>query len=648
MIRLLQIKIKRLQSYPEYSNNKNYITKEALHLRISKKIYFLLPILVATILCLSLLLILREKTGLTGDTTTLSDEPGLSVDTTDTSSNLSDFVIENGVLLEYKGNGGDVVIPGNITKISAGAFANTALKKIVIPGNVKELKEWTLSGCVVEKVIISEGVTKIGSESFWDIICDTIEIPASVTLIENFAFAFSTVSNIKGSSENQYYKDIDGVLFTRDGTTLVRYPSAKSGIEYTIPDSVTQIRNGAFSYNKNIQKVFIPQSVTSIGAFAFNRCENLEFVNIPENIKILEECTFQLCKSLKSIYIPDSVEVIGRYAFNECVSLSDVTLPNGLKTIDTCAFNNCARLKSIIIPQSVTKIGFSAFYGCSSLSDVSLPETADVESQAFKGTLWQTTRAQEFVIENGVLKEYSGAGGDVVIPEGVVQFYAAHDFKFFEVSSITLPSTFNHDQAFPMLRQITDKIYVSKDNKNFINVDGVIFTPDMKTLVAYNLRSEAYAIPDGVEIIGLLAFYECSHLTKLTIPDSIKEIKYYAFYGCNSLTDIDVKQDGRVIQFGDGYFDVPWLNTGGFVIEDGVIIDYVGIGGNVVIPDGVTAIAANAFENARIKSIKIPDSVKSIGKEAFKNCFWLYTVELPENISIGEDAFIGSTLVIFK
>ena len=90
------------------------------------------------------------------------------------------------------------------------------------------------------------------------------KIPATVQEIKNTAFlCCDNLESIECDSD--YFKTIDGVLFTADYKTLVRYPPKKNGTDYVIPDSVI-----------------------NIGRCAFRGCEFLEHIILPDSLIILE------------------------------------------------------------------------------------------------------------------------------------------------------------------------------------------------------------------------------------------------------------------------------------------------------------------------------------------------------------------------
>ncbi|MDY5350075.1 MAG: leucine-rich repeat domain-containing protein [Candidatus Ventricola sp.] len=86
-------------------------------------------------------------------------------------------------------------------------------------------------------------------------------------------------------------------------------------------------------------------------------------------------------------------------------------------------------------------------------------------------------------------------------------------------------------------------------------------------------------------------------------------------------------------------------DANGFVIEDGVLEEYTGPGGEVVIPQGVTRMGDHAFEGCSgLSGVVMPQGVKTIGERAFSGCAGLSSVTIPEGVTeIGESAFSGCT-----
>lgn len=87
------------------------------------------------------------------------------------------------------------------------------------------------------------------------------------------------------------------------------------------------------------------------------------------------------------------------------------------------------------------------------------------------------------------------------------------------------------------------------------------------------------------------------------------------------------------------------INNADFVINDGVLTKYVGNGGDVVIPDGVTSIGAKAFyECSEVTSITFPNTVTDIGDYAFYRCTSITNLVIPSSVKrIGDYAFAECT-----
>ena len=143
-------------------------------------------------------------------------------------------------------------------------------------------------------VTIPHGVTTIGEGAFGG--CEnltSVTIPDSVTSIASGPFTFcSKLTEIRVSAGNTHFKSEDGILFTADRKTLVQVPAGKGLTEYTIPDSVTTIGEGAFGSCTSLTSVTIPESVTTIGREAFTFCFSLTSVTIPESVTTIGERAF--------------------------------------------------------------------------------------------------------------------------------------------------------------------------------------------------------------------------------------------------------------------------------------------------------------------------------------------------------------------
>ncbi|MBQ8566969.1 MAG: leucine-rich repeat protein [Clostridia bacterium] len=221
---------------------------------------------------------------------------------------------------------------------------------------------------------IPEGVTEISDNAFYGAKF-VKEIKITKTLKNINENTFSMCDSIEGftvDGENADFKSIDGVLFSKDGTKLIRYPVAKKVSSYTIPNGVNSIEKHAFDRCSTLKSITIPKTVNKIGAFAFRRCTNLESIEIPDGVTKLEGETFSSCSALRTVTLPDSIKTFGEGEFQNCTKLVSIKLPDGLTAMGESAFFNCKALKSINIPEGLTKIENYAFHSCSSLQKIEL------------------------------------------------------------------------------------------------------------------------------------------------------------------------------------------------------------------------------------------------------------------------------------
>lgn len=244
-----------------------------------------------------------------------------------------------------------VTIPNSVTSIGSYSFCNcSSLTSVTIPNSVKSIESGAFWNCTsLVSVTIPNSVTSIGGWAFMDCISlSSLFIPSSVIEMEYSPFDRCTaLTDLQIDKENPSFMIEDGIIFSKDKTTLFFYLYSKKDKSYTIPSTITKLAYGAFSYNPHLTSVIIPNSITSIESASFFRCTGLISVTIPNTVTSIGEQAFEGCQSLSSIYIPNSVELIGESAFWECKNLETVKIGSGVKSIDVMTFGNCSALRTL-------------------------------------------------------------------------------------------------------------------------------------------------------------------------------------------------------------------------------------------------------------------------------------------------------------
>ena len=561
---------------------------------------------------------------------------------------------------------GAITIPSQIdgkpvTSIGNYAFSSCySLTSITIPNGVTSIGDYAFWYCGnLTSVTIPDGVTNIGDYAFC--YCNSltsVTIPDSVTSIDNHAFdGCSKLNQINVDTANTAYSSMNGVLFDKDKTELIRYPEGKTDTSYAIPNSVTSIDFRAFEDCKSLASITIPNSVTSIGDRAFDGCDKLTQINVglanttysSENGVLFDKDKTELIiypegKADASYAIPNSVTSIGDSAFYGCDSLTSITIPSSVISISDYAFYGCGSLTSITISDSVTSIGSSAFDFCSNLASVYISDIASWCGIAFNGSASNPLRGGASLYLNGKLVT------DLVIPNSVTSIdnYAFYGCK--GLTSITIPNS-----------------VTSIGSAAFYGCKGLA----------------SITIPDSVTSIGSSAFEDCSSLTSVTIGNGVTSIGYGTFNGCSSLTSVTIGKEVTSIYdsvfYGCGklkQINVDPANTV-YSSDKGVLFDknktkiifypYAKTESTYCIPGSVAAIgnllfncnlaeitvettnAAYSSENGvlfnndkttlvRYPACKegaeyaVPDTVTKIDAGAFYNCSNLTNVQLSSNV----------------
>ena len=267
----------------------------------------------------------------------------------------------------------------------------------------------------------------------------SVYIPATVIdIIENPFENASCLTEII-CEEGGKYTSVDGVLYNKDKTTLIKVPEAKTEInQYS--EKLNNIDKNAFR-NSSVKEVLLPETVKTIeeSAFAFSKTEK---ITLPQTITEIPEMCFYGSENLNEVILPETLKTIKANAFSNCTSLENIYLPYGIETIEGAAFH-CAGFKSVIIPDSVKNIGNYAF-GYYSADDIEFVKDEAFEIQGRSGTV-----AEEYAVANGF--KFTD-----VSPKQPEIWYAYTD----KISATLFWEQTDDSEKYEIYRKIDDKPFV--------------------------------------------------------------------------------------------------------------------------------------------------------------------------------------------
>ena len=577
----------------------------------------------------------------------------------------------------------EITISGEITTIGESAFYDcSSLDMIMLPDTVEELGYGAFYGCSsftdvqlpdsletidnaafmyctkLETIDLSDSLMSIGGQAFSQCYkLRELSLPASLQTIEFDAFSdcktleeliiplnVSSIGHgiLNGTNDlqrvlvdinNQHYKSIDNVIYTRDGTKLVVCPGGMTNL--TIADGTVEVLDDAGMNSANLTSISIPEGVTTIGRYAFRDCTKLTDISLPLSMETISLGAFEYCSRLANIHYAGSedqwlqieigtwndyllaawaksqegtmregtcgenlqwyfdgqgnLSITGEGKMTEyeennlppwCAfsdEIKNVTIGEGVTSIGAYAFYKCTALEEITISGEITTIGESAFYDCSSLDMIMLPDTV----------------------------EELGYGA----------FYGCSSF-----TDVQLPDSLE-------------------------TIDNAAFM--------YCTKLETIDLSDSLMSIGGQAFSQCYKLRELSLPASLQTIEFDAFSDCKTLEELIIPLNVSSIGHGilNGTNDLQRvlvdINNQHYKSIDNVIYTRDGTklvvcpGGmtNLTIADGTVEVLDDAGMNsANLTSISIPEGVTTIGRYAFRDCTKLTDISLPlsmETISLG-------------
>ena len=579
-----------------------------------------------------------------------------------------------------------LTLPDSLTQIGGRAFRNCkSLKTINLPNGVTDIGNEAFEGCCgLETVVIPQNIKTIGKDAFANCLNLTLELLPETPLILNSSIGAVAIKVPKNStvaySKSKYWNDTNKIfavegdkryvplcLSVEGEEVLDMLAGAESGIEveegnavelslkgevakysfimkgsYDISDTIKT--GGRYTlypslyFRDNMIRTFAYQTtdvnVTTSGTLVTsidrNNIENIYSLKVSGELNGTDILTIWKMKNLRLLDMGNativnggttyyenystSEKTIGDYFFKDKENLLKVILPNNTEIIKRWAFQGCRRMKSILIPTSVKADNWlgstDVFEDCDSLESTIIlcpiisPWFANKKALR-KVTLGETvTKISQYAFKDCINLE------NVVISNSVQEINSGAFQNCERLSTIDFPNGLKEIEQFLLYgcRSLkTVNLPSSITSIGFSAFDGCI-------------NMESINLPSNIHAIDGNALSNCYSLKSLIFPENTK-IDYSAFSHCLLLENLVLP---KTI---DCFPQFPY----GMSLKE------------IIIPDGVTTVAAGAFERCySLKSVIIPNSVTTINHGAFYECEQITTITIPSSVTTIEDeAFKG-------
>ena len=363
----------------------------------------------------------------------------------------------------------EITLPDKLESIGYAAFSRcSALNQINIPSSVKAIGGNAFASCdkltdiyitdmaawcAIDFDGVSANPCAGGAKLCLDgkVVTEYV-IPANAAYVDGNAFSgIKSITSIAVDSANEYYKSVDGNVYTKDGKTLVTYCAGKTQTSFVVPAGVTAIGDYAFCECNALTQITLPAGLESIGEGAFSEC-GIQSVSLPETVSVIGADAFYNCYELAEINFPQSLKSIGEFAFYNC-EFTGCTLPEGLESIGEGAFMSCSKITQAFIPSSVASMGEGVFRNCSKIEAI----TVDEENAFFK-----SIDGNLYTKDGTVLKSYAVAKttSSFVVPSTVTKIEQYAFCMAYNLKSVTLSENLTElgDYAFLLCNNLKSMV----------------------------------------------------------------------------------------------------------------------------------------------------------------------------------------------
>lgn len=389
-----------------------------------------------------------------------------------------------------------------------------------------EISRFAFSGCEKLSSVVLNGIKTLNEEIFSG--CSSlaeITLPKTLATLTGDVFGGAGLVNIYVDENSAAFEDVDGVLYSKSGKSLVRCPEMHIN-SVGVKAGTLSIAGYAFKNASLVTSVDLADaSVAEIGAEAFMNASSIDTFNMGTKVKTIGGYAFFGCSALIALTVSPTLETVGEYAFSGA-GIAVLDMGNSLKKAAATAFNNMRELTEIYFPNTVTDLGdrygnidgeLPIFVNCPKLLEINVAEggvTIYTSSGAdegnssgilYKGTRSGTGASAVFVEREMIVRCPEGKTGSVTLKSKEMQKVASGAFSNARVSNVW----FNFDGA------LSQKLTV-------IGRQAFSFAESLTEI----------ALPASITRIGDDAFLGCKSLANVLLPYDLQRIGDFAFSGC--------------------------------------------------------------------------------------------------------------------
>ncbi|MBQ2943086.1 MAG: leucine-rich repeat protein [Ruminococcus sp.] len=462
-------------------------------------------------------------------------------------------------------------------------------------------------------------VTELSPHSLYnDIEGYKLIIPETIKKIGGNALTCSNLTEIEVHPDNEFFCDVDGVLFDKDVTTLIYYPEDRVELSYTVPSTVTEIGAYGFHYGGQLEKITLPEGLKVLGERAFYFVDTLKEINMPETLESIGSGAFIGCSELIAVRVPDSVTELGWGAFDSCTNLQSIYFGSGIQSVNNELLTGCSSLMNITVAEDsqVFSVEDGVLFNKDKTELIKYPSAKADKNYTVPATV-KTIKTEAFShvtqLEN------------ITIPEGVETLEESAFWSCDELRFVKIPdSVTSMGYGFSNCKKL-ERVFIGK-NANVIDMHSTF--ADCDSLIAIDVDEENpyCASVDGVlynkDVTKIIKFPKGLDMKSYKLPLTVKEVYYPAFAD---------QED---------YYDEFYENLEIYVDDCLLEYDYQDKG-NIVVKTGTRVIGSHAFwAESQIWGISLPEEIRYIGSMAFSCMDMLQAIYIPAGVKyIGTDAF---------